>query len=233
LKGQPPAPPPLILLVDTDRELLERTEKILSDEGYEVVAVSSFQEAKRLLDSLAPDLMIANVRLDAFNGLHLAARSRSDHATMPVIITSSWPEPVLEIESLRQGATFVVAPLTNPAFLGLVRTRLEQRADPERPIRRWPRKQLSGVRAQLAATPVRIFDVSYGGLRLAFEAEQNVPEVIDITVPGVGLTVQARPVWTHRSTATDELWCGAEVVDPGAAGLTEWREFVDTAQSLH
>jgi len=49
-------------------------------------------------------------------------------------------------------------------------------------------------------------------------------------VPMTGLTVHARPVWTYRSAATDEFWCGAELVDTGAAAMTEWRDFVDSTQ---
>ena len=82
--------PALILLVDADRTILKKTEMLLSAQGHLVIAVSSFQEAKGLLNSVSPDLLIADVRLDAFNGLHLAARSRLDHPGLPVIITHAW-----------------------------------------------------------------------------------------------------------------------------------------------
>ena len=225
--------PALILLVDADRAALNRTEALLSGEGHLVVAVSSFQEAKRLLYSLSPDLLIADVRLDAFNGLHLAVRSRIDYPGLPVIITHASPDPVLEGESKRQGATFVVNPLENPEFLSRVQSAIEQHARVQRPIRRWPRKQISRVvEAQLATFPARICDMSYGGLRVSIGNERDLPAVFDITLPTVGLTVHARSIWTQRSPETDELWCGAELLETGAGVLTEWRDFVDSAQSL-
>jgi DNA-binding response OmpR family regulator len=221
----------LILLVDADRAVLKRTEALLSAEGHLVVAVSSFQEAKRLLSSVSPDLLIADVRLEAFNGLHLATRSRLDHPSLPAIITHAWPDPVLEREALRLGAAFVVAPLENPDFLSAVESALEQSRRAQPPIRRWPRKQASGVvDAQLEAAQARIFDMSYGGLRLALGDERELPSVFDVTVPTAGLTVHARPVWTFRSPTTGEFWCGAELVDTGTSAMTEWRDFVDAVQ---
>jgi len=221
----------LILLVDADRALLKRTEALLSAEGHLVIAVSSFPEAKAHLYTVSPDLLVADVRLDAFNGLHLAARARLDYPNLPVIITHAWADPVLEREAQRQGAAFVVSPLENPDFLINVRAALERHRLAQAPIRRWPRKQVSGVvEAQLEASHVRICDMSYGGLKLALDEDLELPSVFDVTVPNTGLTVHARPVWMFRSPATDEFWCGAELVDTGTTAMTEWRDFVDATQ---
>jgi DNA-binding response OmpR family regulator len=221
----------LILLVDADRTALKRTEELLSGEGHLVIAVASFQDAKRHLYTVSPDLLIADVRLDAFNGLHLAARARLDYPNLPVIITHASPDAVLEREAQRQGATFVVNPLENSEFLLNVQSALERHRRTQAPIRRWPRKQVSGVvEAQLESSHVRICDMSYGGLRLALGDDRELPSVFDVTVPTTGLTVHARPVWTFRSPATDEFWCGAELVDTGTTAMTEWRDFVDSTQ---
>ena len=220
----------LILLVDADRAALKRTEALLSAEGHLVIAVSSFQEAKGYLYTVSPDLLIADVRLDAFNGLHLAARARLDYPNLPVIITHASADPVLEREAERQGAAFVVNPLENPDFLANVRAALERHRLAQAPIRRWPRKQVSGVEAQLEASHVRICDMSYGGLKLALGEDLELPSVFDVTVPNTGLKVHARPVWMFRSPATDEFWCGAELVDTGNTAMTEWRDFVDSTQ---
>jgi DNA-binding response OmpR family regulator len=221
----------LILLVDADRAVLKRTEALLAAEEHLVIAVSSFQEAKSHLYTVSPDLLIADVRLDAFNGLHLAARARIDYPNLPVIITHAWADAVLEREAQRQGAAFVVNPLENPDFLSSVQSALDRHRHAQTPIRRWPRKQVSGfVAAQLEASDVRICDMSYGGLKLALDDERELPSVFGVTVPMTGLTVHARPVWTYRSPATDEFWCGAELVETGAAAMTEWRDFVDSTQ---
>ena len=68
---------PLIVLVNVDRKALQQTEALLSEAGYLVAAVASFDEATKLLDSVSPDLLVADVRLHerASNGLELVQRS--------------------------------------------------------------------------------------------------------------------------------------------------------------
>ena len=222
--------PELILLVDTDHTARDQTRTLLREVGYLVVAVSSFATAKELLHSVNPDLLIAAIRLDAFNGLHLAARSRIDHPNLPVIITHDSPDPVLENEAKRQNAAFIVNPLGNAEFLRCVPAALSSHRRRQPVVRQWPRKQVSGVvEGQLAGAEARVFDMSYGGLRLAFVDERELPAVFDVTFPRAGLTVKARPIWASRSPTTDEFWCGAQLVDIGTPAMTDWRHFVDAA----
>jgi DNA-binding response OmpR family regulator len=220
--------PALILLVATDAKVLRRTETHLSEAGYLVAAVSSFQRAKSLLDSVRPDLLITDVGLDAYKGLHLAVRSRIDYPLLPVIITHPVPDPALESDAVRYGASFIVNPLENPEFMRCIKTAVEQHSRHRPAIRRWQRKQVAGVlEAALAAAPARIYDVSYGGLRLSLGGEQPIPDVFEVTVPGAGVTVTARSVWTYQSPTTNEFLCGAEVVDTGTPDMTGWRDLVD------
>jgi DNA-binding response OmpR family regulator len=216
----------LIILVNADRKSLKLTEARLSAAGYLVAAVSSFPEAKQLLASVTPDLLVTDVRLAAFNGLHLAIRSRLEHPRVPVIVSHTSPDPVVEAEARNCGAEFIAAPLDNPEFLSRVESILaEHRQIP--PVRRWSRKQLAGtVQVNAADAMARIIDMSYGGVKLAFRDQPDVPTVFDITLPD-GVTVKAHRVWTGRST-TDQLWCGAELED---VPTPHWRRFVDSLPS--
>jgi DNA-binding response OmpR family regulator len=217
----------LILLVDADRTALRRMEMALSEAGHLVAAVSSFAQAKTLLDAVSPDLLITSVRLGAFNGLHLAVRSRAHHPLVPVILTHPTADAGMDTEARQVGAALIVDPLANPSFLLQVQTAIARHARTQRPIRRWRRKQVEGVlETQFHQAPARICDVSYGGMKVAFPAEQNVPEVFDVQVPGHQVTVKARSIWTVQSAA-DEVWCGAELVDNEAPSVAGWREFVD------
>jgi len=118
--------PTRILLVNADPVALRRIDAHLSGEGYVVSTLSTFQSAKELFNRLGPDLLVADIRLEAFNGLHLAARSRLDSPSLPVIITHASYDPVLETEAQRLGATFVVNPLENSEFLRHVRGALDK-----------------------------------------------------------------------------------------------------------
>jgi CheY-like chemotaxis protein len=221
--------PLLILLVDADRTSLRRTEELLTEGGYLVASTASFSQAKRLLGSVSPDLLVSAIRLEAYNGLHLAARSRIDHPNLPVILTHPNEDPLLEAETRRLGAEFVVAPAENPQFLHSVRQILANQPPPGLAIRRWPRKRVRGV-VEASVSPVaavRILDISYGGVRLAFRSQQELPTVFEVTLP-TGETLTAHKVWTGRSPVSDEFWCGAEVATPPATLEDSWRAFIES-----
>ena len=220
---------PLVILVNADPDVLWRTDALLSGDGHLVAAVSSLAEAKKLLDSVTPDVLVADVRLGAFNGLQLAIRSRLDHPNLPVIITNEWPDATFEAEARRQGAIFVAAPLDNPDFLAIVRAAIAQGHRTQPAIRRWLRKQVAGtVRVNAADALAQIIDMSHGGVRLAFSQQADIPAMFDITLPQVGITVKAHRVWTGRSSTTDEQWCGAELEE---TATPSWRHFVDSLAS--
>ena len=117
----PDKSPARVLLVDADPSALRRVGSRLSDQGYGVVAVSSFEAAKKRFEAINPELVVAAVRLQAFNGLHLAAWLRFHRPSLPIIITHTNHDIVLEADAQRLGATFVVQPLENPEFWQSVR----------------------------------------------------------------------------------------------------------------
>jgi DNA-binding response OmpR family regulator len=127
-----------ILLVHSDRDQLEEIGRRLADEADEVLAVPTFQLAKDFFHAIAPNLVVADVRLGEFNGLHLAAWIRFDPSPLrsPIIITHGGPEPVLETEARALGADFVVDPLHNPAFLTNVRAALAEYRRPQPAVAR-------------------------------------------------------------------------------------------------
>jgi len=218
----------LIVLVNADPKTLRRTEQMLSDAGYVIAAASSFADGRDLLRSVRPDLLVADVRLESFNGLQLVAYCSAHYPGMPTVITHTRHDPVLERDAGRLGASFIVNPLTNPEFLPNVHSSIAAQAAAT-PVRRWPRKPTSAtMTAQLEALDASICDVSYGGMRLSFSGECDVPIEFDVTVPEAGVTLHAQRVWTRQSPATSEFWCGAEIRPTDDSGLSEWREFVDS-----
>ena len=119
----------LVVLVHANPEILVRAEALLSEAGYAVVSASTFQAARKALDCVEPDLLIADVRLDDFNGLHLAILSRIDRPRTQVIITHACADSMLEREAARCDAIFVVDPLANPEFLPSIRFALARAAE--------------------------------------------------------------------------------------------------------
>src|SRR5215212_2158203 len=59
-----------ILVVSADPVGLRGTVAVLQSAGYAVDGVRSFADASRRLDSAPPDLLMTEVRLGPYNGLH-------------------------------------------------------------------------------------------------------------------------------------------------------------------
>ena len=76
------ASPRMVLVVYADPEDRERTVVLLEAAGYQVAAASNFEEAKQFLATETPDVLITDLRLGSYNGLHLVLRSRTDHPDM-------------------------------------------------------------------------------------------------------------------------------------------------------
>ena len=97
----------IVLLVSTEDEELAENARILREDGLEVVEATSFENARALLSSLGPDLLITRIQLDAFNGLHLVWRQRMSHPGSPAIVTSAYADVVLESEARKLGCPFL------------------------------------------------------------------------------------------------------------------------------
>jgi DNA-binding response OmpR family regulator len=106
-----------ILLVEDDDATRVGLSSLLERAGYDVVATESVQEGRSALEEASPDLLIADVRLGAFNGLQLIAMSSRP---IPTIVTTGFPDPVLETEARQFGAKFLLKPIEPANLLTLV-----------------------------------------------------------------------------------------------------------------
>jgi|SRR5437764_14439246 len=100
--------PVRVLLVDANRD--SETEQVLKSAGHLVTRAFGFEEAKLRLQSSPPDLLMTDVRLGAYNGLHLVIRAHAAHPEMPAIVVDTDHDPVLEREANEAGATYVARP---------------------------------------------------------------------------------------------------------------------------
>ena len=110
----------MVLVVSADPADRRGTALLLESAGYRVVSAGNFEQAKRVLASEAPDMLITDLRLGPYNGLHLVLRSRLDHPGMAALVTSRVPDPVLEAEALRQSAGFLLLPASDDEVLDAV-----------------------------------------------------------------------------------------------------------------
>ena len=94
---------PQILVVAPTHTLADSFRRWLGQAGYEVTVVATFAAAKKKLQAI-PDLLITEVRLSDYNGLHLALYAYTDG--VPAIVVGA-SDPVLEAEAGHLGAAFL------------------------------------------------------------------------------------------------------------------------------
>lgn len=220
----------LILLVDPNRGTRDATRALLSRRGYLVATADAFGTARELLCSVSPDLLIVDVARDVRQALAVADQSAADEPRRPVILTHTAHDPRVERAARRLGATFLVRPWADGAFLAHVASTLANHRWVRFPLRRWKRRRISDpVKVRAGSAEAYVVDVSYGGLRLAFrEGVPAPPATFDIALSGAGVLLQAHRVWSHDAPTGAEVWCGLEFADPDSAAATTWRAFVDS-----
>lgn len=213
---------PNILIVDDHRVTRLGLAEMLADAGYSVVTAGSFQEARGILRETPPDLLIADVRLGAFNGLQLVINYR-----VPAIVITGYADSVLEAEARRVGADYLVKPVHPDELLALIREKLGTTPPEFTTPRRWTRKQVSGLTAQVDDRPAKVVDVSYGGVKLEIRQSEGAepPESFQLQLPN-SMSLHADLVW--KTALTDGIWmCGASVW-PDEATARKWFGLVDT-----
>jgi DNA-binding response OmpR family regulator len=121
----------------------------LSAAGFRVTAVASYREARALLDTQMTSLLVTEVRLGAYNGLHLVMRARAATPPIPAIVVSPVADPVLRADAEAMGASFLVAPFdTAELKAAAIRTVL---CDPDGPPPHPPFERRQTERRRAAA----------------------------------------------------------------------------------
>lgn len=96
-----------ILLADDSPHAQRMGERILRDEGHEVVTVSDGKVAMLRLEDAQPDLIIADMSMPEVSGFELCDYVRR-HGGPPVILTAGPVEPIDEAEVNRVRADGVL-----------------------------------------------------------------------------------------------------------------------------
>jgi DNA-binding response OmpR family regulator len=225
---------PVAIVVDADLAELRRTEHSLEQVGFVVMGAGSFAQAKALLVSITPEVVIADIKLEAFNGLHLAALCAVWRPATPFIATHNVYDPVLEADARRLNASYVVK---TPGREDLTRTAVEllqSHRQGHDAVRRSHRKLApTSTVVQIDASAAEVIDVSYGGVRLKLQSasrpsDERVPESFDIVFPDQAFSLRAARIWAAHDSQTGGWLCGADVSQSDSQQLERWREFVDS-----
>ena len=85
-----------VLIVDDDEVYLDGMKELLEEAGYEVSVATSYDSGKYELREHAPDLLIIDVRLGAFNGLQLISTGQ---VHIPAIVVTGFDDTVLRADA--------------------------------------------------------------------------------------------------------------------------------------
>jgi len=109
-----------ILVVDDDPTNTKLLKFLLSDEGYDVMAVNSSNEALQATNDDVFDLLILDVMMPEMDGLELCRRIRETSAT-PIIFVSARGEAKDKVAALRMGGDDYISKPFDPSEM-LART---------------------------------------------------------------------------------------------------------------
>ena len=218
----------VVLVVEPDPAELEAQLEALTGAGCETTGVSTFEAAKEKLAERSPDVLVTNIRLGAYNGLHLVVRSSVDHPDMGAVVLDPVHDKVLEAEAKRQGATYLARPIQVEDLAAAVAA--ARPVSKQATVRRWPRKRVEhGLAAQVAQAAATIVNLSYGGFRLSMPTRpaKGLSSSFRISMPEWNVTVNAEPVWMNDDAPSGEVLYGAMVSEADPDQTRAWRKLVD------
>jgi DNA-binding response OmpR family regulator len=123
------------LIVEPLPSLAAPLAAVLSSAGCHVTAVGRYEEARHVLDSSPPTVLVTEIRLGAFNGLQLVLRGKAVRPRLAAIAMSAIDDPVLRSEAEQLGATFIKKPIAELELLAAIFRTLARGAQTLPPIR--------------------------------------------------------------------------------------------------
>ncbi len=118
---------PLVLVVDDDEYTIRRLEKILSAQGYDVVAALDGEQALQRVAEMPPDLVVLDVLMPGMDGFHTAQtlRSRAESRAIPILMVTALHELNDKVKGLEAGADdFLSKPYNTVELIARVRSLL-------------------------------------------------------------------------------------------------------------
>ena len=115
-----------ILIIDDDDQLRKSFEKLLLEEGYEVMTAPSGEAGLKIVKKQLPDLVVVDLRLPGINGLETFKQINKIDAKLPVIIMTAYGTTEIAIEATKHGVfDYILKPFDIPEMLSVVKKGIE------------------------------------------------------------------------------------------------------------
>lgn len=97
-----------ILLVDDNQEFLDSTRDVLEDEGFEVVAATSGEDAIRVTRSESFDVILMDIVMPGMNGVESFIEMKKHNPGVRVVMVTAFSVEDLVRQALKEGACAVL-----------------------------------------------------------------------------------------------------------------------------
>src|SRR5690242_15434406 len=111
-----------VLIVDDESAIREVLEMILQSWGYDVRLAVDGAEAKQLVESYDPEIVVSDVVMPQLSGLDVLRCLKAGNPTRPVILVTAHASIDLAVESMKQGAQdFITKPMDYPKLRAILK----------------------------------------------------------------------------------------------------------------
>src|SRR3954470_24113206 len=93
-----------ILIIDDDKDLCFVLKRFLSKHGFEVLEATTGRAALEILDSVDPDLILCDFRLEDMSGSSILKKIKEKNPSVPVIIITGYSNIKTAVEVMKLGA---------------------------------------------------------------------------------------------------------------------------------
>ncbi|HUQ97500.1 MAG TPA: sigma-54 dependent transcriptional regulator [Chitinophagaceae bacterium] len=115
-----------ILIIDDDRDMCLLLKRFLSRHGFEVLESYSGKKALELLETVEPDLVMCDFRLEDMEGNVLLGKIKDKYPHLPVIIITGYSDIKIAVEVMKMGAyDYITKPLFPDEILVTIKKALE------------------------------------------------------------------------------------------------------------
>jgi DNA-binding NtrC family response regulator len=114
------------MIIDDDDQLRKSFDKLLTEEGYQVICAASGEAGLKMIPQENPDLVILDMRLPGMNGMETFQAIHKIEPKLPVVMMTAYGTTETAIEATKLGAfDYILKPFEIPDMLIVITKALE------------------------------------------------------------------------------------------------------------
>jgi len=98
-----------VLVAEDDAQMLELIDRVLSEEGYQVIGVSDGQQAIAHFETGDFDIVLTDIKMPGVDGMEVLARAVASRLDQPIILMTAFGSIASAVEAMQEGAFHYLA----------------------------------------------------------------------------------------------------------------------------